>query len=92
MSSGWVLWTYKENQVKMYKKYGTVLGTFPLWNGKDPDSYQTVGSGSVSNRKAGSRLVSKRKAGSGSGSVSKGSGSTTLTLPLSQLKGLSSEI
>jgi hypothetical protein len=37
--------TEKENQVKMYKN--TVLGILPLGNGKDPDQYQTVGSGSV---------------------------------------------
>jgi hypothetical protein len=30
----------KENKVKMYKKYGTVLGILTLWNGKDPDPYQ----------------------------------------------------
>ncbi len=44
--------TDKENQVKIYKK-STVLGTLPLWNGKDPDPdpYQTVGSRSVSNWK-----------------------------------------
>jgi hypothetical protein len=41
--------TDKENQGKMYKKYRTVLGTLPLRNGKDPDPYQTAGSGSVSN-------------------------------------------
>ncbi len=32
--------TDKENQVKVYKKYRTVLGTLPLWLGKDPDPYQ----------------------------------------------------
>ncbi len=39
--------TDKENQLKVCKKYRTVLGTLPLWNGKDPDPYpyQTVGSG-----------------------------------------------
>jgi hypothetical protein len=34
-------WTCdRENQVKMYKKVVTVLGTLPLWNGKDPDPYK----------------------------------------------------
>jgi hypothetical protein len=54
----------------------TVLGTLPLFNGKDPYPYQTFGSGSVSNWKARSVSVQKWKAVSGS--VSKGSGSTTL--------------
>ncbi len=32
--------TDKENEVKIYKKNVTVLGTLPLWNGKDPEPYQ----------------------------------------------------
>jgi hypothetical protein len=57
----------------------------PLWNVKNLDPYQTVGSGFVSNWKAWSGSVSNWKAWSGSekwkvwsGSVSKGSGSATL--------------
>jgi hypothetical protein len=68
--------TDKENQVKINKS--TVLGTLPLWNGKDPDPYQAVGYGSVSDWKARSVSVSKWKAGSGS--TSKGSGSATLIM------------
>ncbi len=40
--------TDKETKNKVYKKYRTILGTFfSLWIGKDPDPYQTAGSGSV---------------------------------------------
>jgi hypothetical protein len=36
--------TDKENQVRCIKS--TVLGTLPLWKGKDSDPYRTVASGS----------------------------------------------
>ncbi len=70
MPSGWVLLDLLTRKIKLICiKSSTVLGTLPLWYGKDPDLYLTVRSGSVSNWKA------------GSGSVSKGSGYATLLHP-----------
>ncbi len=50
--------TEKENEVKKYKSAVSGTGTLPILNGKDPDSYQTVGSGSASDGKAESGSVS----------------------------------
>ncbi len=67
----------KENQVKMYTKYRFRYIT-PLWNSKDLDPDQIVGS----------RYVSKWKVGSGP--VSKWSGSATLLI--SHLGGASTDV
>ncbi len=61
MPSVWVLLDLLTMKIKLRGLKGTVLGKLPvpLENGKDPDQYQTVGSGSVSNCKAVSGSVSK---------------------------------
>ncbi len=59
MPSGGVLVDVLTRKIKLRCIKITVLGTLPLGNSKDLDPYQTVGEGSISNLKAGSRSVSK---------------------------------
>jgi hypothetical protein len=62
MPSGLILLDLLTRKIELRCIKSTVSGSLPLWNGKDPDPYQTVGSGSVSNLKAWSGSVPKLKA------------------------------
>jgi hypothetical protein len=84
MPSSWVLTDLLTMKIKLRCTKNTVLVALPLLNGKDPnlDPYQIVGSDPYQIKKEDPDLKSFKteKQDQGSGSVSKWSGSATLSI------------